>query len=102
MDTMSTDDILMLTSFDSDEDMDDGTVGSVIEWKEIDDDYHQSIKERMRETGINLVPILVSHGALWNGHHRVKIAVELGIETMNITDDSQASGYASNLEGALL
>ena len=101
MDTMSTDDILMLPSMDSDG-MDDGTVGSVIEWKDIDSDYHQSIKERMRETGINLVPILVSHGALWNGHHRVKIAVELGIETMNITDDSWASGYASNLEGALL
>lgn len=46
----------------------------------IDDDYHQRLKKKMRCDGYSKVPVHISDGyrELENGHHRVKIAAELG------------------------
>jgi hypothetical protein len=71
--------------------------------------YYRDLKARMAETGINLVPVLVDksgvpgrRNSLSNGHHRVKIAFELGHERMNITDDDDASGWSDELEDVII
>lgn len=64
--------------------------------------YYARLRERMREEGINKVPILVEDGYLCNGHHRVTLAYELGLPEMLCTDDFEESGYSPNLIGVIL
>jgi hypothetical protein len=84
------------------------TLAEALPMIDITDDYHRQLKSRMEETRINLVPILVKEGkrrkkdALGNGHHRVKIAFELGHERMNITDDDDESGWDEGLDGVII
>jgi hypothetical protein len=48
-------------------------------------DFYMRLRARMEETGTNRVPIEVEDDTLYNGHHRVYIAVELGFATMEAT-----------------
>lgn len=84
------------------------TVAEALSDIDIEDNYHGQLMARMEETGINLVPILVQpcgrrkNGILSNGHHRVKIAFNLGHQRMNITDDGDASGWDEGLDGIII
>ena len=72
---------------------------------------YDDIREAMRENGINEIPIHVTFGkalcpmygvstpdkyreslVMGNGHHRVALALELGHEYMQVTDDLTESG----------
>jgi hypothetical protein len=72
-----------------------------IDLVDIDDEFHQKLKERMLEDGINKVPILIEghyydgseYPTLGNGHHRTRIAYEAGWQEMLATDDGRTSGY---------
>src|SRR5882724_5568844 len=62
-------------------------------------EFYARIKERMAQDRINKVPILVQDGkTLSNGHHRVMLAYQLGLERMLATDDGKASGWAPELQ----
>jgi len=66
-------------------------------------DFYARIKARMAEDRINKVPIRVRDGkTLGNGHHRVMLAYQLGLERMLATDDEDASGWASHLSGKVI
>ena len=73
--------------------LDGQTVKDELTCKDIDDEYHQRIKAVMAREGINLVPVLVINGLLFNGHRRVKIARELGLEEVLCTDGWYDSGW---------
>ena len=123
--TMPLDEILRLPSVDSDgisfgrsDEEENWTVESAIENKDIDDEYHEAIKESMEENGINLVPIHIDKASailsqymqysfyripdwldadkqlmLGNGNHRVKIAKELGLKEMRYSTDINDTGW---------
>jgi hypothetical protein len=73
----------------------------VIDLVDLDDEFHQKLKKRMLEQGINKVPILIEdhhydgegYATLGNGHHRTRIAYEAGWTEMLATDDGKVSGY---------
>ena len=71
-----------------------GTVEYMLEEKTVDDKYHQAIKREMEKAGYNIIPVYIDehHGRWWfyNGHHRVRIAVELGHTEILVTDDPYA------------
>ena len=83
----------------------DSTVAEVLPSVDISSKYHKDLKARMAELGINAVPILVygmseyrpNTKSLGNGHHRVKIAVELEWPEMEITSDGEESGWRDDL-----
>ena len=57
-------------------------------------DFYSKLRARMQETKTNAVPIWVSDGWLYNGHHRVAIASELGFAEMRVTaGDTDLSMY---------
>lgn len=74
------------------------------------DPYYAEIRERMTADGINKVPVYVEDGdpdwgiepALINGHHRVKIAYDLGFTTMRATREGRVSGWALELERVVI
>ncbi len=75
-----------------------------IDLVDIDDEFHQKLKERMLEDGINKVPILIEdhyydgkdYPTLGNGHHRTRIAYDAGWLEMLATDQDRESGYGPN------
>lgn len=69
------------------------TVADELTIEDIDDEYHQRIKKVMAREGINRVPVLIINDVLYNGHRRLKIAQELGLEEINCTDDWDESGW---------
>ena len=96
----------------------DWTVENAIERKYIADSYHEAIKESMAENGINLVPIHIDKASailyqyalyafyripdwldldkqlmLGNGHHRVRIAKELGLKELLYSTDIEDTGW---------
>ena len=120
--TMPIDQILRLPSIDSDgiwdqsDDLDTWTVENAIKSKDIDDDYHEAIMDSMAENGINLVPIHIGKAIdvisgytlfrsmppgldsetqlmLGNGHHRVAIALELGLKDLLYSTDRDETGW---------
>lgn len=69
--------------------------------------FYARIRARMREDGINKVPILVrdydsSKKYLANGHHRVMIAYQLGLKEMLCTNDGDDSGWSEKLSGTVI
>ena len=69
------------------------TVADELECKDIDDSYHQRIRTVMAREHVNLVPVLVVDNVFYNGHRRVKIAAELDLDEMLVTDDWNDSGW---------
>ena len=97
------------------------TVADLMESKSDDLEYgsdnstpeeYNDIREAMRENGINEIPIHVTFGkhlcpmygvaspdkyreslVMGNGHHRVALALKLGHEYMQVTDDIIESGW---------
>lgn len=65
----------------------------------LDLSYYDKVRARMKETGINQVPIMVTPDRhLGNGHHRTRIAFELDLKEMLVTDNHDESGWSSELE----
>jgi hypothetical protein len=56
-------------------------------------DFYDQLKAKMAKDRINKIPLCVRDGSLDNGHHRVKLAVEIGLSEMLVTNDFTASGY---------
>lgn len=55
------------------------------EWASLDrrhaqTNYLATLEQQIRENGITLPILIGSDGRLWDGHHRLRIAVRLGIE----------------------
>lgn len=69
------------------------TVADELTMDSIDDSYHQRIMKVMAREGINLVPVLVIDGMVYNGHRRIMIADELGLDEVLCTDDWADSGW---------
>jgi hypothetical protein len=96
---MAMDDILKLSSVDSvvygKEDR--VTVGEILELVDINGEYYQKLKKQMAKDGINNIPILSICGELNNGHHRTKIARDLGWSEMNATDTSREQTWAKEI-----
>jgi hypothetical protein len=78
------------------------TVADELEIDSIDDDYHQRIKKVMARKHINLVPVLVINDMVYNGHRRIMIAAELGLEEVLCTDDWDDSGWSDEDEQIVL
>lgn len=120
--TMPISQILRLPSIDShgfrdhSDDLDTWTVETAIHSKDIHDDYHQAIMDSMAENGINLVPIHIGRARdvinlytsfkslhpelgsdtqlmLGNGHHRVAMALELGLKELLYSTDRDETGW---------
>lgn len=82
--TMTLEEILALSTCD----YPTTTVAEAIEYKDVSDVYYKLLREQMRQDGYNRVPLWVPDNAtLANGHHRVKLALELGWHEMRVTDD---------------
>jgi hypothetical protein len=80
---MPVEEILQLPSWDSEH---QETVEDIIQDKTMNS-FHEAITNEMRKAGVNLVAIVVWNDHLYDGHHRVQIAVELGLEEMLVTDN---------------
>lgn len=80
---MPIEEILELPSYDGGH-MD--TVEDVLADKELHE-FHWAVAEEMRKAGVNLVPVVVWNDMLYDGHHRVMLAMELGHEEMLVTDN---------------
>lgn len=78
------------------------TVADELTIDSIDDEYHQRIKAVMAREGINLVPVLVVNDTVYNGHRRIMIADELGLEEVLCTDDGTDSGWSDEDEQIVL
>lgn len=91
-------------------------VHQILNMVDIGDEYHQRLKEKMRQDKINKVPIYIWEPSwdlgipndnledkriLGNGHHRVRIAFEDGWKEMVVTDDGSESGWG-NLQGVVV
>jgi len=74
-------------------DLHGSTVADELTVKDIDDPYHQRILEVMAKEQINRIPVLIINDQLFNGHRRVKMAVELGLEEIQVTDRWEDSGW---------
>jgi hypothetical protein len=59
----------------------------LVDFNRYNDDFYGKLRARMQETKTNAVPIEVQDGWLYNGHHRVKIAADLGFTEMNVSDE---------------
>ena len=76
------------------------SVGDAMRFVYVEDHfYYDRIKAQMAKDGINAVPILVRYDKysdmdeLGNGHHRVKMALDLGLDEMIVTDDPNDCGW---------
>lgn len=89
--TMPMDEILNLMSADFDE-----RVRNCLADINFDRDaeFYGKLRARMQETKTNAVPIYVAGGILYNGHHRVKIAHDLGFQEMQVTTDYEQLRYS--------
>jgi hypothetical protein len=102
-------DVLNLPSIESDWETGE-TAGEVIQFTHLDSG-HATIREQMRKDGINAIPIhvasvyriscdyndpafatLPSDLGMGNGHHRLKMAVELGHKYILTSDDMYDTG----------
>lgn len=87
---MLVEDVLQLTSHDAlaqdTYDLDGRTVADILEFKDTDDSFYKRITDVMARERINLVPVVIVNDTLYEGHHRVKIADELGLEEVLCTD----------------
>jgi hypothetical protein len=85
-----------------------GTIGSNVHRIECVGSYYNAIREQMNRDGINAVPIFIdkniqtisgkpSPGIIIEGCHRIALAVELGHETIRVTDirHDTGAGYRS-------
>lgn len=96
--TMPLEDVLRLKSNDAyyryqQYTLDGQTVADEIICKDIDDEYHQRIMKVMEREHVNLVPVLIIDDVLYNGHRRVKIACELNLDEILVTDNWYDSGW---------
>lgn len=74
------------------------TVADELTMDDIDDDFHQRIMKVMARERINLVPVLIVNDVFFNGHRRVLIAEELGLDEVLCTDDWFDSGWYNEEE----
>lgn len=80
---MPVEEILQLRTYDG---TPEETVADVLPDKELHS-FHLAVAEEMRLAGVNLVPVVVWNDMLYDGHHRILIAVNLGHEEMLVTDN---------------
>lgn len=64
------------------------TVAEVLEDKRHDESYAYLLVE-IRENGLT-EPIVINFGCVCDGHHRIAVAVDLGITEIPFTDDVEA------------
>ncbi len=122
--TMTLSEVLALPSVDSNEaTFDEWSHSPQTTWdvinggdKDTTDIYHQIIKGKMAAKGINEVPIHVAKGSVmareynihvpfeyWdtvfmgNGHHRVKMMVELGLPIVRVSSNWSKTGESGDL-----
>lgn len=95
---MLVEDVLKLQSHDAKRTGRGYTVESIMDETYIDSDYYICVREEMRLAGINLVPVYVFNNTFKNGHHRVRIAMELGHEEVLVTDNILESGWSREEE----
>jgi hypothetical protein len=120
---MAIEDILALPSVQHS--FSQATTGEIAQGEYVGDIFHMAIAEEMRKAGINMIPIHVAdartaateymrwRGGSWdwdvdpdatvmgNGHHRVKIAMELGFTKMLVSDEIDETGWPDDDEDML-
>lgn len=71
------------------------TLADNLGWIRTTSKYYQRLKKRMREEGINLIPIHVMPGArsIHDGLHRAKIGYELGLPELLVSDERHPDGW---------
>lgn len=96
---MRVDDVLKLTSVDSNVYglTEESTVGDVLSHVDIGKGYYIKLRSQMEKDGTSQVPILVRWGRLENGHHRTKIACELGWEHIDVTNCHAEQTWDDNI-----
>jgi hypothetical protein len=96
--TMRTAEVLKLRSPDYRK-----TIGENVHRIECVGSFYDAIREQMKRDGINAVPIFIdkhvqtinhsqSRGVIIEGCHRIALAVELGHETIRVTDTRHETG----------
>ena len=58
--------------------------------------FWHRVSEVMEREDINLIPVFINGEAFINGHHRVQIAYDLGLDFMLVTDDREESEWEEN------
>lgn len=74
------------------------------EWADLDQrhadtGYLTTLEQQIRENGITMPVLIGSDGRLWDGHHRLRIAVRLGISYVPVEITRPALTVARALNG---